>query len=81
MEATDWRTVSDLTNRVFYFESTRSLAVLKTDLKALDLRAKAPLLTLDPLKRGLRGNVTRDYTPAKVAPFYGSTLPVTADKP
>lgn len=78
-EGTDWRTVSDLTNRVYYFESTRGLAVLKTDLKELDLRAKAPVQTLDPLKRGLHGNVTGDYAPAKVAPFYGSRLPVTAD--
>jgi choloylglycine hydrolase len=70
-EGTDWRTVSDLTNRVYYFESTRGLAVLKTDLKELDLRAKAPLQTLDPLKRGLHGNVTGDYTPSKVTPFYG----------
>ncbi|MFM8154883.1 MAG: linear amide C-N hydrolase [Actinomycetes bacterium] len=69
--STDWRTVSDATNRVFYFESTRGLSVLRTDLKALDLRAKAPLRTLDPLEPGLHGNVTGDYRPAKSAPFYG----------
>ncbi|MEI8082179.1 MAG: linear amide C-N hydrolase [Actinomycetes bacterium] len=70
-DSTDWRTVSDCTNRIYYFESTRGLAVLRTDLKALDLRAKAPVQTLDPLTQGLHGNVTGDYRAAKIAPFYG----------
>lgn len=71
VDQTDWRTVSDLTNRVYYFDSTRSLAVLKTDLTALDLSTKAPLQTLNPVNPRLRGNVTGYYKPTKVAPFYG----------
>jgi choloylglycine hydrolase len=79
-EATDWRTVSDLTNLVYYFEPTRRLAILKTDLKKLDFRAKAPLQTLDPLTKGFNGDVTGDYTPAKVAPFYGTASPASAPR-
>ncbi|MEI6363421.1 MAG: linear amide C-N hydrolase [Actinomycetes bacterium] len=70
--ATDWRTVSDLTNRTYYFESTRELSVLQTDLRKLDLRKGAPVRVLDPLNPALHGNVTKDYRPVAVAPFYGA---------
>ena len=72
VDETDYRTVADLTNRVYYFELARGLSILRTDLRGLDLRKGAPVLVLNPQDPRLQGNVTSKYAPAMVAPFSGT---------
>lgn len=71
VDETDYRTVADLTNKVYFFEASRGLAILRTDLGRLDFRRGAPVLTLDPEDPRLRGNVTRSYRPARTPVFSG----------
>jgi len=58
---TDWRTLSDLTNRVYMFENPRTLTTLRTDLSRLDFRPGSGVRTIDPLNLSLPGDVTRLY--------------------
>jgi choloylglycine hydrolase len=58
---TDWRTLSDLTNRVYVFENPRTLTSLRTDLSRLDFRRGSGVRTIDPLNLSLPGDVTRLY--------------------
>ena len=70
--ATDWRTVSDLTNRTYYFESTSRLSLLYTDLRTLNLSIGTPVRVINPLiPQSLHGNINRYYKPVKMPPFYG----------
>lgn len=71
VDQTDYRTVADLTNRVYYFELSLGLSVLKTDLRKLNFRKGAPVLVLNPDNPRLQGNVTSDYTRTKKIPFSG----------
>lgn len=64
-DETDWRTMSDLTNRVYTFESARMLTIIDTDLKQLDFRRAAGVRALDPCNPNLHGNVTRLYRPIR----------------
>jgi choloylglycine hydrolase len=72
VDDTDYRTLADLTNRVYYFELSRGLALLRTDLKQLDFRKGAPVLELNPQNPRLEGNVTDDYSKPRVPPFSGA---------
>jgi choloylglycine hydrolase len=65
---TEYRTVTDATNRIYFFELTTSPNVIWTDVAKLDFRAGAPVRTLNPDNINLSGNVTADYKPA-TAPF------------
>lgn len=65
---TEYRSVADLTQLVYYFQLTTVPSVSWTDLAALDLRPGAQVLSLNPDAVGLAGNVTASYKPA-VAPF------------
>lgn len=71
VDQTDYRTVADLTSRVYYFELSLGLSVLKTDLRKLNFRKGAPVLVLNPQNPRLQGNVTSDYSPSKKVPFSG----------
>jgi penicillin V acylase-like amidase (Ntn superfamily) len=72
VDETDYRTLADLTNRVFYIELSRGLALLRTDMKRLDFSKGAPVLQLNPQNPRLEGNVTDDYTKPRVPPFSGA---------
>ena len=63
---TDWRTLSDLTNRVYVFENPRTLTTLRTDLSRLDFRRGSGVRTIDPLNPNLPGDITRLYRPSRV---------------
>ena len=65
---TEYRTVSDTTNKIYYFELTTSPSVIWTDLKALDFRPGAPVRILNPDSIDLSGDVTGSYRRAP-APF------------
>ena len=65
---TEYRTVSDPTNKLYFFELTTSPNVIWTDLKKLDFRPGAPVRTLDPDSIELVGDVSGDYATAR-APY------------
>ena len=65
---TEYRTVSDPTNKLYFFELTTSPNVIWTDLKGLDFRPGAPVRDLNPDSINLVGDVTRDYARAR-APY------------
>jgi len=65
---TEYRTVSDTTNKLYFFELTTSPNVIWTDLKRLDFRPGAPVRTLNPDSIDLVGDVTGDYAHTR-APY------------
>jgi penicillin V acylase-like amidase (Ntn superfamily) len=65
---TEYRTVSDLTGKRYFFELTTAPNVIWTDLSRLNLAEGAPVLTLNPNNIDLSGDVTSQFQPAK-APF------------
>lgn len=65
---TEYRTVSDLTNRFYFFELTTSPNVIWTDLSKLDFSAGAPVRTLNPDNINLNGDVSQAYM-AAAAPY------------
>jgi choloylglycine hydrolase len=65
-DETNWRTISDLTNGVYMFDSARTLATFSTDLKRLDFRTSSGVRALDPVKTSLNGDVTRLYRPSSI---------------
>ena len=56
-----WTSVTDLTNRIYYFNDTHSLNFIWVDLKALDFSAGRPLKILDPGRTGITGDVTEKF--------------------
>jgi penicillin V acylase-like amidase (Ntn superfamily) len=65
---TEYRTVTDATNRLYFFELTTSPNVIWTDLNKLNFNAKAPVRTLNPDSMSLSGDVSGAYSHAS-APF------------
>lgn len=64
---TEYRTVTDLTNRRYFFELSTSPNVIWTELDALDFSEGAPTLVLDPDDIALTGDVSAVYQTADVA--------------
>ncbi len=56
-----WTSVSDLTNRIFYFHMTRSLNIIWVNLREEDLVAGKPIRVLNPGQFGLVGDVTNKF--------------------
>ncbi len=61
-----WRTIADLTQGVYLFESTHRPNIIWTTMDALDLSPQAPVKKLDlvhhrSLEAGLVGNVTAEF--------------------
>jgi choloylglycine hydrolase len=65
---TEYRTVTDLTNKRYFFELTTSPNVIWVDLTKFNLNPGAPVKTLNPDSIDLSGDVTRKFAKAK-APF------------
>jgi penicillin V acylase-like amidase (Ntn superfamily) len=65
---TEYRTVSDLTNKRYYFELTTAPNVIWVDLTKLDLNTGAPVMTLNPNNIDLTGDVTGKFEKT-AAPF------------
>jgi penicillin V acylase-like amidase (Ntn superfamily) len=64
---TEYRTVMNLTDRMYYFELTTSPNVIWVDLAKMDGSAGAPVLVLNPADIALSGDVTDKFKPAKAA--------------
>jgi penicillin V acylase-like amidase (Ntn superfamily) len=63
---TRWRTVSDLTNMVYYFESTTSPNIIWVHLDELDFDNRAPVKRIDLVNETDRvGNVSSQFKSAK----------------
>jgi len=65
---TEYRTVTDDTNKRYFFELTTSPNVIWVELEKFDLQPGAPVMTLHPDSADLSGNVTAKFEKA-AAPF------------
>jgi penicillin V acylase-like amidase (Ntn superfamily) len=65
---TEYRTVTDATNRIYFFELTTSPNVIWTDLSKLNFNANASVRMLNPDSISLSGDVSLTYETAS-APF------------
>ncbi|MGI9161721.1 MAG: linear amide C-N hydrolase [Mycobacterium sp.] len=65
---TEYRTVTDLTNRRYFFELTTSPNVIWIDLDRLNLAEGAPTVAVDPYDYALVGDVTDKFA-AREIPF------------
>ena len=59
---TEYRTVSDTTNRLYVFELTTSPSTIWARMSGLDFSAGAPTLAVDPYDESLAGDVTGRFT-------------------
>lgn len=76
ISTTQWRSVSDQIELVYYFKMTETPAILWIDLKDFDLRPGAPIMKLDVVnsKKVLVGNVIREMKRSKgFTPMYRLT--------
>jgi choloylglycine hydrolase len=65
---TEYRTVTDLTNKRYFFELTTSPNVIWADLSKFKLASGSPVMVLHPDNIGLSGDVSGKFKAAK-APF------------
>jgi len=65
---TEYRTVSDLTNRRYFFELTTAPNVVWADLGRFDLAPGAPVMVLDPDDIALSGDVSERFAAGR-SPF------------
>lgn len=65
---TEYRSVADLTKRIYFFQLTTVPSVCWVQLSHLNLRQGAPVLSLNPDALGLAGDVTSQYKEV-AAPF------------
>ncbi|MCB1265329.1 MAG: linear amide C-N hydrolase [Mycobacterium sp.] len=65
---TEYRTVTDLTNRMYFFELTTSPNVIWVHMDRLDLAEGSPTLAVDPYDETLVGDVTDRFVPREM-PF------------
>jgi penicillin V acylase-like amidase (Ntn superfamily) len=66
---TEFRTVMDLTNKLYFFELTDQPNVIWVDLSKFDLEKGAPVMTLDPHDPALSGDVSGLFKKADNVPF------------
>lgn len=65
---TEYRTVTDLTNRMYFFELTTSPNVIWVKLDGIDFAESATVVAVDPYDESLVGDVTSRFTPQEL-PF------------
>lgn len=75
---TRWRTVCDLTNKVYYFESTTSPNIIWVRLDELDFSNEAPVKKID-LVNGLDlvGDVSSEFEPTELFEWARPTIEMT----
>jgi penicillin V acylase-like amidase (Ntn superfamily) len=56
--ATRWVSVADVTNNIYYFNSTSAPNIIWIDLHKLNFQEGAPVLSIDPTDIHLEGNIT-----------------------
>lgn len=61
---TIWRTISDLTHHVYYFNSTPNFTMVSVQLDKFSLQPGSPVMKLDLVKRStLSGDVSNEFVP------------------
>ncbi len=71
-DATLWRTILDLTHKVYYFESTTSPSLVWIDLDDMQLDKGSSVMKLDLVGNpDLIGDVAKKFVPAKSFEFIG----------
>lgn len=60
--ATRWVSVADVTNKIYYFNSTSAPNIIWVDLNAIDFSEGAPVLSIDPTDIKLGGDITKQLT-------------------
>lgn len=60
---TEYRSVSDVTHRTYFFELTTSPSTIWVELDDLDLAEGAPVVAIDPYDESLAGDVTDRFAP------------------
>lgn len=68
--ATRWASVADLTNTVYYFNSTTTPNIIWVDLKKLDFSPTAKAFMIDPNDPNLSGDVTKKMSLLGTAALY-----------
>jgi choloylglycine hydrolase len=66
---TEYRTVTDLGQKLYFFELTTRPNVIWADLTKFDLRPGAPVRTLDPNAADFSGDVSGKFKRAKSPPY------------
>lgn len=64
---TEYRTVADVTDKVYFFELTTSPSTIWVRLSGLNLAEAAPVVAIDPYDESLNGNVTERFAPREIA--------------
>ena len=64
---TEYRTVTDVTNRRYFFELTTSPSVIWVEFDKLDLPDGADPRAIDPYDETLTGNVTSRFAPHPIS--------------
>jgi choloylglycine hydrolase len=62
-DETDFRTLADLTHGVYFFELSRGLSTLRTDLRRIDFRKGTGVRSVHPINPRLQGDITGLYRP------------------
>jgi len=63
---TRWVAIGDLSNQIYYFNTTMTPGVLWVNLKKLNIKdGTAQILTLDPKEASMNGDVTKLFKPEK----------------
>jgi len=60
-DETDFRTLADLTHGVYFFELSRGLSTLRTDLRRIDFRKGTGVRSVNPINPRLQGDITGLY--------------------
>lgn len=63
---TEYRSVSDVTHRTYFFELTTSPSTIWIRLDGLKLTEGAPVVAIDPYDESLTGDVTDRFTPHQI---------------
>ena len=63
---TEYRTVCDLTHRMYFFELTTSPSTIWVRMDGLDLSDGAKPRTVDPYDTSLTGDVTDRFAPSDI---------------
>ncbi|MEM8671880.1 MAG: linear amide C-N hydrolase [Planctomycetota bacterium] len=61
-----WTSLTDCTNKVWYFDWSQNPNIIWIDLKKLDFSAGKPVLELNPRNPAMVGDVTSAFTPINV---------------
>ncbi|RUR11252.1 linear amide C-N hydrolase [Legionella septentrionalis] len=61
--ATRWITLSDLTHKIYYFSSTTAPNILWIDLNKINFAEGEPVLSIDPSKIELEGDISKKLMP------------------